>query len=141
MVTIMGHLDGLNEYTKANRANIFAGANLKKKNETIIMTYIEKAISETEASIIDSNAYPLTINIVWYDDTRRDFDNIVFAKKFIFDALVKYGVLKDDSRKYITSVNEKVVTCKENPRIEITWEHDASAEKSMFTNKSIRERI
>lgn len=35
---------------------------------------------------------------------RRDADNIQSAQKFILDAMVKCGVIKNDSRKYISQI-------------------------------------
>lgn len=123
MLTINGHLDGLNEYTRSTRGNLYAGASMKKRNEKKVMDAINEALDDAElCAVTDRDAYPLKVIIAWYDDTRRDFDNIVFAKKFIFDALVSAGILKDDGRKYIAAVEECVITEKESPRIEIAFE-------------------
>lgn len=123
MLIIKGHLDGLNEYTKATRGNLYGGAAMKKRNEKKVLAAICEALDDAEiCAITDSDAYPLRAVITWYDDTRRDFDNVVFAKKFVFDALVFSGIIRDDSRKYIAAVTERVITDKENPRIEIYFE-------------------
>ena len=46
----------------------------------------------------------------WHERTKkRDADNIASAKKFILDALVKNGVLVDDSRKYVKGFYDVVV--------------------------------
>lgn len=44
---------------------------------------------------------------------------MVFAKKFILDALVKMHVLIDDSRKYVKDIIDHVETDAANPRIEV----------------------
>jgi len=45
---------------------------------------------------------PIKIKFTWIESNkRRDLDNISFAKKFILDALVKYGKLTDDNRNYV----------------------------------------
>lgn len=45
---------------------------------------------------------PVFIHFHWVEKTsKRDLDNIAFAKKFILDALVENGKLKDDSQKYV----------------------------------------
>ena len=50
------------------------------------------------------------IKLTWYErDKRRDPDNIVVAKKFIFDGLVQSGILPTDSRKGIMGWQETVV--------------------------------
>lgn len=42
---------------------------------------------------------PIKIHFTWVESNKkRDLDNICFAKKFILDALVKSGKLKDDNR-------------------------------------------
>ena len=44
--------------------------------------------------------YPIALKITWYEkNKRRDVDNITFATKFIQDALVKCGVIENDSQK------------------------------------------
>lgn len=111
---IQGRLSSLNEYTSANRANKYMGAKLKKDNEEPIFGAIR------EAKLKRVTNYPITLKIKWYEpNKRRDIDNIVFATKFIQDALVKAGVIEDDSQKYINKVVHEVVTDKNNPRIEV----------------------
>lgn len=111
---IKGRLDGLNEYTRANRTNQYKGAKLKKDNETICMYYIN------HARIKPVKNYPIKIEISWYEkDKRRDIDNVTFATKFILDSLVKLKIITDDSQKHVTEINHHVNADKENPRIEI----------------------
>lgn len=52
-------------------------------------------------------------------NNKRDADNIFFAVKFILDSMVEYGVIENDSRKYVSSIQNSVFTDKENPRIEV----------------------
>lgn len=112
--TIIGKLDGLNEYTKKNRSNAYAGAKMKKDNEKIVIYYIRKS------KLKKVKQYPITLRITWYEkDRRKDIDNITFATKSIQDALVKEGILIDDSQKYINKVEHIVLVDKENPRIEV----------------------
>ena len=115
---IKGKLDGLNEYINACRANRYKGAEMKKKNERLVMAYILQAVNFGE--IYEVKNYPIKLNINWYEpNNKRDIDNLVFATKFIQDSLVRTGILEDDSRKYINQVNHSVFTDKENPRIEV----------------------
>lgn len=122
MITIPGHLDGLNEYTRATRANLYAGAAMKRNNEKKVKEAIAEALENAEARPVNADDYPLCVFITWHDDTRRDLDNIVFAKKFIFDALSAAGIIEDDSMKYIVAVHERVERDKEKPRIEVEFE-------------------
>lgn len=112
--TIQGRLDGLNEYTKANRSNQYAGASMKGQNEKICMIYIKNQLRNAKIK------NPCHLTFKWYEkNRRRDCDNIAFAKKFIQDALVKSGVLIDDSQKYITGFTDYFFVDKGNPRIEV----------------------
>ncbi len=115
---IKGKLDGLNEYINACRTNRYKGAEMKKKNERLVMAYILQAVNFGE--IYEVKNYPIRLNINWYEpNSRRDVDNVTFATKFIQDSLVRTGILEDDSRKYINQVNHSVFTDKVNPRIEV----------------------
>ena len=46
----------------------------------------------------------------WHESNKnRDADNIVFAKKFILDALVSMRVLPNDSRRYVKGFTDDVI--------------------------------
>lgn len=93
-VEIPMKLPSCNEYIFACRANKYQAAKLKKKVEDDIGVFISNLPQFTT---------PVTITFHWIEkDKRRDFDGIAFAKKFILDALVKYGKLKDDNRRFVT---------------------------------------
>lgn len=123
--TIDGRLDGLNEVIEANRRNKYAGAKLKKDNETIVIYYARFA------KLKPVEKYPVKIKIDWYEpNRRRDIDNVLSAKKFIFDGLQKAKILKGDGQKYIDEViKENVYIDKEHPRIEIEIIENASNSK------------
>lgn len=111
---IYGRLDGLNEYTSANRSNCYKGSQMKLKNESIVI----EAIKRYQLQKIKK--YPIKLRITWYEkNKRRDVDNITFATKFIQDALVKQGIIIDDSQKYINQLRHDVKVDKEYPRIEV----------------------
>lgn len=94
-------LMGLNEYTKLNRTNKYAGASAKKEEQAYIIWKIREQLGNTK---IDK---PVVGNFTWIEENkRRDLDNICFAKKFILDALVQAGVLKDDNRKIVTNFTD-----------------------------------
>lgn len=122
--TIQGRLDGLNEYTRANRANAHKGNSLKKKNERVVCIGIIQACARGDLRKVDK--YPIELKIMWYEpNSRRDIDNITFATKFIQDALVKKGILQNDSQKYISKVSHEVTVDKNNPRVEVEiWIQD-----------------
>lgn len=108
---IEGRLPGLNEYTTANRSNAFAGAAMKKKAEKQIMAALQEAGLEPVTR-------PVTLNYTWVEqDNRRDQDNVAFAQKFVQDALVKAGILEDDSRRYVVGSTHRIITDKNDPHI------------------------
>ena len=72
-------LCALNEYTNANRSNRYVGASIKK-DET---RYCE-ICSKNQLKAVSS--YPIDISIVWYQNGRKDPDNLAFGIKFILDA-------------------------------------------------------
>lgn len=111
--TIQGRLDGLNDYIDANRSNRFKGAEMKRRNEELVMLSVRK---------VKINR-PVKIAFKWYEkNSRRDMDNIAFAKKFILDALVKKGVLQDDGWKWVKGFTDEFFIDKQNPRVEVEME-------------------
>ena len=113
---VEGRLPGLNEYTAACRSNKFLGAKMKKEAET-----------QTAEGIIISGIGaaqpPVRVHFTWYEkDERRDPDNVASAKKFIFDAMVRRGVIPNDSRKFVRGFTDEFRTDKKRPRIEVEIE-------------------
>lgn len=87
-------LPSLNEYINACRKNRYAGASMKTKIENDIAYYV---------SNLPRFDKPIKIHFHWIEgNKRRDLDNVAFGKKFILDALVKCGKMKDDNRKCVT---------------------------------------
>lgn len=114
---VQGKLPSLNEYTSANRTNVYLGNNMKKKTENSIIFAIR------QANLPKVDKYPIKLKITWYEpNKRRDLDNIVFATKFIQDALVKAGILENDSQRYIVCLEHTVKIDRENPRVEVIIE-------------------
>ncbi len=102
-------LMGLNEYTKYNRTNKYAGAGAKKKEQQYIVWCIKEQLGNLKIEM------PVVGNFTWIEENkRRDLDNICFAKKFILDALVQAGVLKDDNRRIVTNFRDNFEYAKES---------------------------
>jgi len=119
ILTIGGSLPNLNEYTKANRTNIYLGAKMKRESEAKISAYILQQLRGVK--IVER----CTIKFVWVEkDKRRDLDNIAFAKKFILDALVKNGILKGDGWSCVTGFEDSFKVDKDRPRIEVYIEEE-----------------
>ncbi len=88
-------LPGLNELIEANRRNRQAGAKLKRETDEKIGWVIQSAK-------LKPVSLPCIVHMTFCEpDRRRDADNVESARKYILDALVKTGVLKGDSPRYI----------------------------------------
>ena len=58
---------------------------------------------------------PCVIYIDWHEATkRRDVDNIQSSQKFVLDAMVKNGVLKNDNRRYVKQIYHEIVDDKKD---------------------------
>lgn len=87
-------LPGLNQVNAANRSNPYAGAKLKRDVDAgICMIIKESRIKPVE--------HPCIVHMTFMEPGRRDADNVESAKKFILDALVKSGIIHNDSPKYV----------------------------------------
>lgn len=92
VIEIPMKLPSLNEYINKCRYNRYAGNYMKQQ--------IQKDLSYYFKDLPELNK--VKINFYWYEkNKRRDLDNICFGKKFILDALVNLGKLKDDNRKNV----------------------------------------
>jgi Holliday junction resolvase RusA-like endonuclease len=92
-------LPSLNDYIRECRANRYSGAEMKKTTEQLISCYIRR---------LPRFEVPVIITFRWIEENnRRDLDNVAFAKKFILDALVKSGKLKDDNRRYVIGFRDE----------------------------------
>lgn len=97
-VKIPFKLPGANEYIQVCRANRYKAAKFKKNLEADIGLFL-KNLPKFET--------PIKIHFIWIEENkRRDPDNTAFAKKFILDALVKNGKLKNDNHKYVTAFTD-----------------------------------
>ena len=112
---IEGRLPGLNDYTKANRSNRYAGAQMKKDAQEQIWASIALTAKPMSGKV--------RLSFRWYEpNTRRDLDNICFAKKFILDTLVDHKIIEADDWKGVEGFTDKFYVCKDQPRIEVDIE-------------------
>ena len=106
--TIDEKLPSLNEVINKNRLNRYAGAKMKKDLERLIGAYILKA--KREGTLEPLGEHGCIITMQFFEKTRRrDVDNIQSSQKFNLDALQKYGILKNDSRKYVKQIYHEIV--------------------------------
>ena len=97
-VEINMKLPSLNEYVDVCRANRYKAAAMKRNLEADIGMFIGR---------LPRFEKPIRIHFRWIEgNKRRDYDNVAFAKKFILDALVKRGKLKDDNRNFVTAFTD-----------------------------------
>lgn len=67
----------------------------------------------------------VSVNFTWYcPNKKRDHDNICFAKKFILDALVSGGILKNDSWECVNAFSDRFEIDKFFPRVEVEITED-----------------
>lgn len=86
-------LPSLNDYIRVCRTNKYLSAKYKADTEQAIGLYLAKMPKYTT---------PIKIHFTWVEKRKnRDLDNVAFSKKFILDAMVKYGKLEDDNRNYV----------------------------------------
>ncbi len=91
-------LPSANEYIDVCRTNKYKAADYKRGIESRLALFLKR---------IPKFENPITIHFHWVEgNKRRDLDNVAFAKKFILDALVKLGKLKDDNRKCVTAFSD-----------------------------------
>ena len=113
-----GTLPGLNDYLKAERSftkKRSDGNDMKQQYQFLIINAIRLQLKRT---VINN---PVFICYTFYEpNTKRDLDNIsAVAHKFIQDALVISGTLKNDGWKHITGYQDKFYVDKDHPRIEV----------------------
>lgn len=116
-IVIPGELSDLNTYTQANRSNRYEGGRVKK-TDTQKVRYCIKACRDKKKF-----TKPIYLIYTFYcKDKRKDKDNIDIAKKFIQDALVEEGIIKNDGWNDIEGWAVNFFIDKNNPRIEVEIE-------------------
>lgn len=105
-------LPSLNEYINKINSSYYVGNQFKKKIENEIILEIRRARNKYKTLPKDTIDKPVKLKVYWYEDNKkRDLDNIASSKKFIQDALVRAGVLKNDSQKYIVGYEKDEFFC------------------------------
>lgn len=129
---IEGTLPSLNDYIRAERGKYgkFNAARMKSENQEYIVWCIRKAR-------IRKAKGPVYIKYTYYEPTkRRDKDNIAApAHKFIQDALVAAGIIKNDSWDYVTGFSDEFHIDNQHPRIEVTLEEVSNGSQEEHIKK------
>lgn len=111
---VKGQIIGLNEYVRLCRGNKYAAAKSKKDIESVIMFCIKTQLKNVKFE------KPVFLSFYWYAKNKKhDPDNIAFAKKFFFDALVKSGTISNDGWANIAGFKDSFFIDKFNPRVEV----------------------
>jgi len=117
MITIKGELTDHNTFINAERSNKFIAAKIKKDETRNVQLQCLSDDNRTQEPITK----PCEVHFMWYTrDLRKDPDNVSFAKKFVLDGLVKAGILKNDTRMWITGLKDDFGVDPSFPRVEIT---------------------
>lgn len=112
-------LPTLNEYVDVCRENKFAANTLKQNTQKLICYYIINSLGADRPNL-DCLVH---IRFLWREPSRRrDKDNVAFAKKFILDALVTYGVLSDDGWKVVDGFRDDFVVDSNDPGVTVVIE-------------------
>ena len=109
---ITGKLPGTNDCVRKHW-RIYS--NLKNQSQF----WITNAIRRAKLAPMEYAA----ITFEWREpDQKRDWDNVMFAQKFVLDALVKRKIIRNDSWAYITGIQHRVVLDASNPGVLVTLE-------------------
>lgn len=109
--TIRGKIPTLNEYIKAERTNRYLAAKLKQETQDALGWQMLNGRPPTPLETPQDLAVAFVLK-----DLRKDYDNVAFGLKFIQDALVEYGWLRDDSPKYLNPPRVFFAVDKADPR-------------------------
>lgn len=115
-LVVRGVLPGLNEMTKANRANRYQGGKQKKETTRLVSWSCRACHLKKIEGLAD-------YTFIWYcKDKRRDKDNIMAGQKFIFDGLQEAGVIENDGWQQVGDIKHIFRIDKANPRVEVLIE-------------------
>lgn len=111
-----GRLPNLNDYTRACRTSPHVGAQMKRDAESLVLLGIRRAH-------LKPVSVPVRFTFRWIEKNRsRDKDNIAFARKFIFDALVSSRVIPNDGWSEVDGWTDEFGVDRNHARVEVTIE-------------------
>ena len=114
-LTISGEIVSLNEYINAERENKYIAAKIKREMTEMCQWYLKGMWKH-----MDKVKDKVHITFIWYCKNKKiDPDNTAWGKKFILDAMVKEGILKNDTWEFVEGFSDKFEIDSENPRIEV----------------------
>lgn len=112
-ITIMGTLPGRNEAENAARTHWSKGRDFKRTWTDYVAYQVIGQYAEPFEGIAKAS-------VTFYEpNQKRDQDNVISGLKYLCDGLVKAGVLKGDSPRYLRFESVRVEYDRDNPRIEV----------------------
>lgn len=119
-------LPGYNEQANEDRRSPQAGARMRRETEERIAWYIRAAMGKGTCWRIE---HPCILRITWCEHHgKRDIDNVIFAKKYILDAMQLTRILPDDSQRWVRGfVEEYRPGAKDRITVEIEEDDDGTA--------------
>jgi Holliday junction resolvase RusA-like endonuclease len=107
----------LNDYISAERGNKYQAAVIKRSETQRVQ------ICAMQAGLRPVQHYPVALTFTWIRKNRRsDPDNIVAAKKYILDGLVRAGVLRDDGWDEIVRFTDIWEIDRDHPGVKVSIE-------------------
>lgn len=108
--TIQGRFCSLNEFYRLHH---YAQAKEKADSEARIIAAIKAAGIKPVRRCIYS--------VLWVEPNhKRDLDNVAFGKKFIQDAMIKAGIIENDTAEFIAGFSDAFAYDKDLPRVVVT---------------------
>jgi len=102
MITITGGLPTLNEYINAERSNKYGAAKMKKDATNMVAWQAKTQVRRIEGL----NDF----TFIWTEPTKRkDPDNIASGVKYIFDGLIRAGIMDNDGWSQVNSITHQFV--------------------------------
>ncbi|HAA8015633.1 TPA_asm: hypothetical protein GHE28_15395 [Listeria monocytogenes] len=102
-------LTDLNTYINKERGHRQAAAKVKKQMTYICSSYVKLAMQHGVKFPV-----PCRLKFTWIiPNKRKDPDNIAFAKKFIFDGMMKAGFIENDNLNYIEGFSDYFIVDKD----------------------------
>lgn len=106
-----------NDLIHAMNANRYRGAQMKRYYTGIAAEYAAEAARQQGWAAPDA---PVALWCTWYEmDRRRDPDNVHGGIKFALDGIVRAGLIRDDSQRWVSGIHHRIRIDKSDPGVEI----------------------
>ena len=128
MKIIIPRLPSLNEHIgNAKRTAFVSGRKVRYRKDAIKADYTflcAHAFKIQGKGIKIDSAY---FHFVWFEpNKKKDPDNVVFAKKYIFDGMIKSGLINNDGWRNIAGFHDSWRIDANKPRVEVNIFNNAS---------------